>query len=214
MTSELIIKNQKKFYTGLIRKYDIYSQSAVAWFDGGQKTRFRELVKIIPDRTVPSTLLDVGCGTGDLWDFLLGNGYSAVDYTGIDALDEMVDSGKRKYPGIKLNEKEFLSDSFSDEFDILISSGAMNLRMFRTGKKQEEYIAGFINKLYRLSTMGCAFNLLCISEKRHFDNNPDIYYADRNAVYALCRNICKNVELVYRSELFGFTVYMRKKEYL
>ncbi len=210
MNSEFITKTQMNFYSDLLERYDIYSQSAVAWFDGGQEARFRELAGIIPGKTVPCTLLDVGCGMGDMRDYLLRNGYTGVDYTGIDALGEMVESGKRKYPGIRLSQMEFMSGDFRSEFDILVSSGAMNLRMFRTRGKQEEYIAGFIHKLYRLSIRSCAFNLLCTGESRHFCNDRGIYYADRNAVYKLCRNICRDVELSYKSELFGFTVTMRK----
>jgi SAM-dependent methyltransferase len=210
MTSQLITNNQKNFYSGLLEKYDIYSQSAVAWFDGGQEARFRELLRIIPDRRGPYSLLDVGCGMGDMRDYLLKNGFPRIDYRGIDALDEMVESGKRKYPGIRLMRREFMADSFKSEYDILVSSGAMNLRIFRTEKKQEEYVAGFIQKLYSLSRIGCAFNLLCIGESRHFTNDRNIFYADRKRVYALCREICRDVELIFESEIFGFTVCMRK----
>jgi SAM-dependent methyltransferase len=210
MTSQLIINNQKDFYSGLLEKYDIHSQSAVAWFDGGQEARFRELVRIIPDRTVSCSLLDVGCGMGDMRDYLIKNGYPCVDYTGIDALGEMVESGKRKYPGIRLTEMEFMADSYKRGFDILVSSGAMNLRMFRTEKKQEKYVTDFIGKLYGLSGTGCAFNLLSTGESRHFSNDRNIFYADRIRTYALCKEICGDVELVFKSEIFGFTVYMRK----
>jgi SAM-dependent methyltransferase len=212
MTSEIITKNQENFYLDLLKRYDITSQSAVAWFDGGQEIRFRELAKIIPERRNFSTLLDVGCGMGDMRDFLLKNGYPGIDYTGIDALDKMVESGKRKYPGIRLHKEEFMSESFRSEFDILICSGAMNLRVFRTEKKQEQYIADFIHKLYRLSIRGCAFNLLCTRESHHFGSDRNIFYADRKRIYGLCREICRDVELLYKSEIFGFTVSMRKEK--
>jgi hypothetical protein len=211
MTSQLIINNQKNFYSGLLERYDIYSQSAVAWFDGGQETRFRELLRIIPDRRVPYSLLDVGCGMGDMRDYLLKNGYTRIDYKGIDALGEMVESGKRKYPGIRIWRSEFMAESFKSESDFLVSSGAMNLRMFRAEKKQDEYIAGFIQKLYCLSRLGCAFNVLCIGESRRFSNDRNIFYAHRNRIHALCREICGDVELDYKSEMFGFTVSMRKE---
>ncbi len=210
MISESVINNQKTFYSGLLERYDIHSQSAVAWFDGGQETRFRELVKILPDKRAPYSLLDVGCGMGDMGDYLLKKGFHRIVYTGIDALDEMVESGRRKYPGITLMKQEFLNESFRSPFDFLICSGAMNVRMFRTEKKQEEYIADFIRKLSSLSTRGCAFNLLCTGESRHFSEDRSIYYAHRKRIYLLCREICRDVELVFRSEIFGFTVYMRK----
>ncbi len=210
MISESVMNNQKAFYSELLERYDIYSQSAVAWFDGGQESRFRELTKILPDKRASCTLLDVGCGMGDMGDYLLKKGYHRVIYTGIDALDEMVESGRRKYPGISLMKQEFLSESFRSPFDFLVCSGAMNVRMFRTERKQEQYIGDFIRKLYALSTRGCAFNLLCTGESRHFCDDRSIYYAHRKRIYSLCREICVNVELVFRSEIFGFTVYMRQ----
>ena len=55
------------------------------WSDSaGQRARFEALVRSV--ELTNRRLLDVGCGLGDLWDFLKARNIS-VDYTGVDILD-------------------------------------------------------------------------------------------------------------------------------
>jgi SAM-dependent methyltransferase len=210
LTSNDIVSKQKMFYAGLLDTYDIYSQNSISWFDGGQLLRFRELLKIIPDRIFPYNLLDVGCGLGDMYNYIRKSRFLKIKYTGIHALDEMVNSGRKKYPGINILHREFLSDSSIGKYDILTCSGAINVKLFRSEERQLNYIKLFIKKLFDLSAVGCSFNMLSREDSRHFRNDDDIYYAGRKRIYEISREFCRDVELIYKSEIFGFTVYMRR----
>lgn len=76
------------------------------------------------------TLLDVGCGVGDLYHFLQKERME-VNYTGIDILPDMIQEAERRYP-----EGKFLAgDLFSQElelecrYDVVYSSGIFNLNL-------------------------------------------------------------------------------------
>ncbi len=75
-------------------------------------------------------LLDVGCGTGDLFGFLNSRG-TAVSYFGIDILEGMVERAGEIYPKGKFFTGNIFRESpFSKkQFDILFCSGIFNLNM-------------------------------------------------------------------------------------
>jgi len=60
-----------------------------------QQIRFAVLADNVP--LDGQSLLDVGCGLGDLWMYLKGRGIS-VNYCGVDLLDEMTDAATRRNP--------------------------------------------------------------------------------------------------------------------
>lgn len=76
------------------------------------------------------SLLDVGCGVGDLWAYLHSAGL-AVRYTGVDISEKMIAEARRRHP-----QAEFLcGDPFADGvlagqmFDVVFCSGIFNLNL-------------------------------------------------------------------------------------
>jgi SAM-dependent methyltransferase len=77
------------------------------------------------------SLLDVGCGLGDLAWFLDEHRLS-VEYTGLDVLEEMVSGARNAHPGRRF----VIGDLFGPDdplpgetFDIVFCSGALNLNL-------------------------------------------------------------------------------------
>lgn len=87
------------------------------------------LAETVQSRNAES-LLDIGCGTGNLYVKLNDN----INYTGMDQSIEMLLQAKRKYPNIKLRLGNFLDKPFiQNEFDAVVSSYA-----FHHLKKEEK----------------------------------------------------------------------------
>ena len=71
------------------------------WSAEGQLFRFEKLIQI--GNLSGSRVLDLGCGIGDLYPYLLER-FENIDYTGIDIVPELVAYADQKYPKAKFSK--------------------------------------------------------------------------------------------------------------
>jgi SAM-dependent methyltransferase len=102
------------------------------------------------------SVLDVGCGFGDLWAYLQGQGIE-VDYTGIDLSPELVAAGREQYPDLKLMEGDIFDlNPAPASYDFVLLSGALNENLNDDGAYARRVIA----RMVEASRRGVALNLL------------------------------------------------------
>ena len=81
---------------------------------GGDKKRQFLRFKIameLPDSI--KSVLDIGCGFGDMGGEFLKKYYPNVKYTGIDINQSLIDEGKNKYPDLNLNCLDILNEDIT-----------------------------------------------------------------------------------------------------
>jgi len=128
----------------------------VSWCDeASQRARFQVLVDNVELRG--KSLLDVGCGLGDLWSFLQDRGI-AVDYTGVDLLEKMVEAAHQRNTGGRyLCADIFAGDIFGGaRFDVVFSSGVFSLDV----GNNREFLPAAIARMFELCRDYLVFNLL------------------------------------------------------
>ena len=134
----------------------------------GQNLRFNCFTDAI-DFTGTS-VLDVGCGIGDFATFLIDSTIAFRSYKGIDAMEAMVDSAKKK----QLKHCEFIvgdvlaNESLLQDTDWSIFSGTLNAMT-------QENAMELIKKSFHSSAIGVAFNFLsnqCWRELESEDLSP------------------------------------------
>ncbi|AEJ60826.1 Methyltransferase type 11 [Spirochaeta thermophila DSM 6578] len=102
---------------------------AVGWESrDAQERRFRVLLDHVP--LEGGSLLDVGCGLGDLYGFLKREGV-ACDYTGMDILPAMVEQARTSWPEGRFMVGDVCSEDLfpPHSFDVVYASGMFNLRV-------------------------------------------------------------------------------------
>jgi len=120
-----------------------------------QERRFQILLEM-SNLDSGQSLLDVGCGFGDLAAWLAHQGRS-VDYTGIDISPELLDEGRRQYPGLRLIETDLLDfDPPPGSYDWVWLSGTLNRNLEDNGR----YARSVIARMFSVCRKGIAFNLL------------------------------------------------------
>ncbi len=109
--------NTLKFYKDTLNKYGD-DPKGVGWksFES-QQIRFKVLSEIGDLRG--KSVLDVGCGLGDFYRYLIP---LTTNYIGYDIVPEMVMVARRKYPGVN-----FFSEFPNEKFDFVFASGVFNL---------------------------------------------------------------------------------------
>ena len=121
-------------------------------------------------------LLDVGCGTGDLFGYFINQGLD-VDYYGIDILPKMIERAREIYP----NGRFFTGDIFKEsnfskkQFDIVFSSGIFNLNM----GDNESFLKEALPVFFAHAKSRVVFNLL---DPGHYVQSSKYFFFDHKAV--------------------------------
>jgi SAM-dependent methyltransferase len=106
-----------------------------------------------------ASVLDIGCGMGNLIKYLQGRGVPIHDYLGVDLLPQFVDLCRAQYaPPFAFAEANFVSDAFQPDrkFDLVVNMGVLVSRVLL----YERYIDYSIRKMIALSSKYVLFNVI------------------------------------------------------
>lgn len=152
------------------------------------------------------SVLDVGCGFGDFYGFLLSKRLK-VKYTGYDMNPNLIEIAKIKYPSAKFEVKDFFSEDINEKFDYVISSSAFNNKL----KYMDNYtlIKTVIKKSFDICQIGVAINMMT----NYVDyRSEDIFYYSPERIFRYCKKIANRVVLRHDYCLYEFTVYLYKED--
>ena len=126
-----------------------------------------------------ASVLDVGCGLGNLYDYLKKQDYN-FKYTGVDILPEMIFRAKEKNPQAEFfSANIFEDDLFGDrKFDVIYASGIFNIEL----ENNEDFLRNALQKFVSLSNKFVVFNLL---HARSATKEPGYYYQTPDTVQKL-----------------------------
>jgi SAM-dependent methyltransferase len=167
-----------------------------------QYVRFEILSEI--DYLHKKSILDLGCGFGDLYDFLMEKGIE-VDYYGYDISPKFIALAKKKHPNLNFEVKDILKDPVEKKFDYVVSSGIFNRKI----SSNEQFIRAIFKKSLELSNQGIAHNMLssCVDYRE-----AKLYYANPSEILSFCKTLSKRVALRHDYMPFEFTVYLYKED--
>lgn len=177
------------------------AQSAVWGSRESQIKRFEILADIAILRN--SSILDVGCGAGDFYGWLIQK-YGKCEYVGMDIAPSMIKRARDQHPGIQFQVKNVLEvDCNIPQFDYVFASGIFNWKVPR----HEAYIRKTVKKMFVLAKKGTAFNVM--STFANFKNR-DEYYADPGKLLNFCLGLSRRVIMRHDYMTHDMTVYIYK----
>jgi SAM-dependent methyltransferase len=189
--------DNRVFYHSAIKKHGI-SAKGVQWSSKeNQYKRFEILSSLIQDIN-RHTIVDAGCGFGDLYLYLSKIAKLPKKYIGIDIDDKMVQIAKHRTKQ-DIYHKDILQDDLPHG-DYYIASGSLNILT-------KDETLRFISNAFKASQKGFVFNLL------HQDSvkNHDIYNGlNPYDIFAFCTELNKNNRYIDGYLSGDFTIFMQK----
>lgn len=128
----------------LFKQYGI-DEKSLGWTKNKQKLRFEQMLSGF--NLNDTSILDVGCGFGDLYEHLKTTRPDTdFDYTGIDIMKEFIDIDKNKFPGIPFYTSDLFSFNPGRKYRFVINCGCLTFLDPKNENESYEYIDAFIGK--------------------------------------------------------------------
>jgi len=163
------VKKQIQYYEKLREKFRT-KREIVGWGSKkSQQMRFNVIKNYIKENNCKN-LLDIGCGRGDLVNYLNKNQIK-IKYIGLDINHNFIQIAKKRNPKNFFRVGNFLNTKIKS-FDLIFISGIFNLKM----KNHEKFMKTFIKKAFKKTKKILIFNCLSanakIKKKLHYYINP------------------------------------------
>jgi preprotein translocase subunit SecA len=198
------------YYDNLVRAWGRESVLAVSYNSReNQRARFKILLEhAVPDKNASLSLLDLGCGLGDLYGYLVENGYAGIAYTGMDISPAMLEAARANYPSGNFRGGNFLEDELPPH-DLILASGSLNY-VFGAVEDQRARIEGLVKKAWEQARRVFAFNLLDAAARPSGGDGRYLYYADKVHFLAYCKSLCPGAFLIDGYLDNDFTIVMQR----
>jgi len=188
-------------YNENLKKYG-YSPKTLEWFKNRQHIRFKALSEI--GDLDNSSILDVGCGFGDLYGFLIKKGLN-IEYTGYDINENLIEIAKEVYPDAHFEVKDIEEDKTNEKFDWVFSCGIFNNKL----SDNASFIQSMLKKMFKLCNKGVAADFM----SAYVDfKNEGTYYAKPEEIFKFCKTLSRRVLLRHDYMPFEFCVYVYKDD--
>jgi cyclopropane fatty-acyl-phospholipid synthase-like methyltransferase len=170
-----------------IAEFGVDDARAMGWVnEASQASRFECIAQAADFND--SSVLDLGCGTGDLKAFLDAR-FGGVSYLGIDAVPEFVSQARVRHAGAPQTSFEagdFASMLFP-RVDHVVACGALN---YRSSRPQDLFSA--IAKMHVTAARTVLFTVL---DEAHFDGHPLLVGRNVDEIVAFCEKLSPTVEV-------------------
>ena len=197
------------FYKTKLRNNGLLSASALSYHSvDTQALRFEQMLKIIPDKIRPYSLLDVGCGLADFSAFLKDRGYKNIKYLGLDVVPEMVVGARLKHPDVEVRLGDILQGNLP-QADLVTASGALTI-VYESQAKQLQHIKTGIRNMYEAAKICCAFNLLKDENLHKYEKDDRFYFANMKVIMDYCNSLCAHCTLLADYAEDDFSVILAK----
>ena len=158
------------------------------------------------------SLLDFGCGAGHLFEHLTRRGVGQIRYTGLDLSEQFVSLCRGKHPEVDFLCADILNDSSVAAlpgFDYIVANGVFTEKRELSFDAMLEYFSATILRLFSLTGVGLAFNLMSTQVDWERD---DLFHVPLDTVAnILAKNLSRHFIVRNDYGLYEYSVYVYRE---
>ena len=189
-----------KTYSERLDRFGV-SPRTLGWGDK-DRTRLRFEILCSAWNLENKTVLDFGCGFGDLFAYLAET-QPGARYVGIDINGRLIEEARRLHQRGDFRAMNILDEPLNEQVDYVLVSGVFNDRI----GDNRAFMADAFEAFDRIARCGFAANFLSTKVDYRY---PHAYYTDPAEAVDLCYMYSRNVVLRNDYMPFEFTVFVNK----
>ncbi len=166
-----------------------------------QNLRFDVLTRNIDLRG--KTILDVGCGLGDLVGFLDEKYGPHYKYIGIDLSGDMIADARKRWEKHEFIVGDIFSVDFKSKIDVSVLSGALTYKI----EDNETYARKCMEKMFEVSEEMAGLNFMTMYVDYALEKN---HHYSPEAMFAHAKTLTRYANLIHDYPLWEFTIQMFK----
>jgi SAM-dependent methyltransferase len=176
------------FHRHRIAEFGADSVRALGWVSEASQTNRFETIAQAADFN-DSSVLDLGCGTGDLRAFL-DTRFSGVSYLGIEQVPEFVAQARARYAGDPRAAFELgdFGSMILPRVDHVVACGSLSYR-----SSNPHHVYGAIARMFACAAQTVVFSVL---DAAHFPEHPLLVGHPIDEIMAFCQKLSPRVSLV------------------
>lgn len=175
-----------------------YHPLTLGWTKGRMKVRFQAAVEWLePFRSI----LDVGCGFGDLFGFLTARGWQG-EYLGVDIVPELLDEARARYgpAGAKFVCQDITEAPLNVKADVAVAIGIFNHKLHEDNLVA---IRKTLAAMWRSTSVAVVGDFLSATADQR---RADLYYASPADIVMLAQEFSKRVVTHHGYMPFEFNI--------
>jgi SAM-dependent methyltransferase len=182
-----------------------YSPQTLGWTKPKHRVRYKILLDYWDMHTgTPQSVLDFGCGFGDLYAFALEQGID-IAYSGFDLNENLIEVARKVHPDAHFWVGDPINDGLQRNYDVILSSGAHNYRL----TDNAAYVERTFEVFHKHARRGFAVNFL---SDRVNVRNADNAYTRPEFALELALRYSSRVQLRHDYMPFEFTIFVDKAD--
>lgn len=143
------------------------------------------------------TILDIGCGFGDLYLFMKSKNVSPIKYIGWDINQDLIDEANRqKYNNCEFLVVNLLNQEIDMKADIVVMLGLLNYDL-NNENDNFEYSKSMIKKAFSNCKDKLVVDFLSINLSKEYPKEDFIFYHNPSDVLKFALTLTNNVSLLH-----------------
>lgn len=167
-----------------------------------EKQRIRHAIHATALSGDSPSVLDIGCGLGDFYQFLKGAG-RACRYTGVDIVPEYIEECRKKFPEARFLLCNVITEGIGETYDSIVLSQALNHRYHDSDNM--EVLKTALRLAFAHTRISVSFDLLSSYVDFHeaylFNYSPE-------EVFRFAKTLTRRVALRHDYRPFEFAIQL------
>lgn len=141
------------------------------------------------------SVLDIGCGFSDFYEFLIKEGIKTKEYRGIDITEKLIVASRKRYAENKYEVRNILLDNYDTEAaDIVVLFGLLN---FKLEMDNLSYTRQMIAASWKITREALIVDFLSTHLTKDYPQEDFVYYHNPKELLDICFGLSNNIVLVH-----------------
>lgn len=171
--------------------------------------RYQVMLDFIPSKKEKIRLLDFGCGTSQLYDYILSKKIRGIEYSGMDISETFIRYSRAKFPQNSYYCADILNTRPVLSFDYIVCNGVFTEKLRMDFEEMFDFMQKVVCRLFPLCSQGLAFNVM----SKNVDwERPDLFHVPLDRLtHFLNREVSRRFTVRSDYGLYDYTIYLYRE---